>query len=367
MEVYLSRNRQPSCLHLFPLSVDRFQEFFAQPTGPGGRSPQLAIERFVGPIECLEHSLKGMALRSLDDVSQLNALVEKAECLGERDLKILSGALQMENVSCLAEVYRTVQNISDYELIGGVTTERALGQWLVETGQIDVSFSEDVRPYLDYAGIGSAQSEALGGAFTPYGYVKRREEAPAQAKSPYSIILTLMSLERSDALTLPASEEELEEAKEDLGIDDFSQAIIANAKYTVPCLERLIPMDGITVETASILAPFLLEIEQADEARMKFCATLEAEQPDTFAEAVSIAMHQDNYEQVPEDMDEYGKQVLRRTGADDEVMDTIDGYMDFEQLGRDSMEEDSVRQTEYGLVRRLSSPFPAQETGQTMV
>lgn len=44
MEVYLSRNRQPSCLHLFPLSVDRFQEFFAQPTGPGGRSPQLAIE-----------------------------------------------------------------------------------------------------------------------------------------------------------------------------------------------------------------------------------------------------------------------------------------------------------------------------------
>lgn len=98
MEVYLKRGRQPSCLHLFPLSVDRFQEFFAQLTGPSGQAPQLAIERFVGPIECLERSLKGMALRSLADVSQLNELVEKAEWLGERDLKILSGALDMEKI-----------------------------------------------------------------------------------------------------------------------------------------------------------------------------------------------------------------------------------------------------------------------------
>ena len=31
--------------------------------------------------------------------------------------------------------------------------------------------------------------------------------------------------------------------------------------------------------------------------------------------------------------------------------------MDFEQFGEDSMKEDGVRQTEFGLVRRLSSPF----------
>ena len=65
-------------------------------------------------------------------------------------------------------------------------------------------------------------------------------------------------------------------------------------------------------------------------------------------------------------MDEYGKQVLRRVGADDEFIDTINGYMYFERLGMDSMEEDGVRRTEFGLIRRLSSPFPAQEAGQTM-
>lgn len=98
----------------------------------------------------------------------------------------------------------------------------------------------------------------------------------------------------------------------------------------------------------------------------KFCAVLEVEQPDTFAEALNIAIDRDDYELVPEDMDEYGKQVLRRIGADDEIIDTIDGYMDFAQLGTDSLAEDGVRQTGFGLVRRLSTPFPPQEFGQTM-
>lgn len=366
MEVYLRRNRQIACLHLFPLSVGRFQDFFAQPTSPGGQPPQLTIERFVSPIECLELHLKGMALRSLSDVSQLNALVEKAERLGEKELRILSGALDMEKINCLSDICRVVQNIGDYEMIGGVTTERALGRWLVEAERLNITFPEEVRPYLDYDAIGNVYFDSHDGVFTADGYVQRRREAPAQTKAPYTMVLTLMSLEQGDTLILPASKEQLEDVKTDLGIDDFSQAVITGAEYTVSCLDQLIPMDGITVETANILALHLLETQQNDEAQIKFCASLEAEQPDTFAEAVSIAMHQDNYEQVPEDMDEYGEQVLRRIGADDELIDTIDGYMDFEQLGADSMVEDGVRRTEYGLVRRLSSPFPTQEAGQTM-
>ena len=67
-------------------------------------------------------------------------------------------------------------------------------------------------------------------------------------------------------------------------------------------------------------------------------------------------------------MDEYGKQVLRRVGADDEVIDTIDGYMDFARLGEDAMKEDGVLRTEFGLARRLSKPFPpAPEIGQAMM
>ena len=101
---------------------------------------------------------------------------------------------------------------------------------------------------------------------------------------------------------------------------------------------------------------------------MKFCAALVVEQPSTFAEALNIAMDRDDYELIPENAEEYGKQVLRRIGADDEVIDTIDGYMDFAQLGTDSLAEDGVRRTEFGLVRRLSMPFPPEpEIEQTMM
>ena len=101
---------------------------------------------------------------------------------------------------------------------------------------------------------------------------------------------------------------------------------------------------------------------------MKFCAILEVEQPETFAEALHTAVTLDDYELIPEAPDAYGKQVLRRIGADDEVIDTIEGYMDFSRLGEDAMAEDGVRQTGFGLVRRLSEPFPPEpEFRQTLM
>lgn len=318
MEVYLSRNHQ-TCLHLFPLSTGKFQDVFNQPNGPGGRSPRLVIERFISPLEELDRSLKGMTLRSLSDVSQLNELVEGVERMGERDRQILSGALRAEHVKCLADVYRTVQNISDYELIGGI--------------------------------------------FTPDGYVQRKKDLPKPERDAV-ICLTLATAEQSDTLLLPASEKQIEDAERTLG--DLDRAVIATVEFKPPYLKNLIPTDHITMKEAQALADCLQGMAKEENEMLKFCSALAVEEPGTFSEALTIAMDIDDYERVPEDMDEYGKQVLRRIGADDELIDTIDGYMDFARLGADSLGEDGVRRTEFGLVRRLSKPFPTEEIGQVM-
>ncbi len=92
------------------------------------------------------------------------------------------------------------------------------------------------------------------------------------------------------------------------------------------------------------------------------------EAPAAFPDALNIAVDIDDYELIAGSEGEYGREALRRIGADDELIDTIDSYTDFDQLGRDKMEEDGVRQTGFGLLRRLSKPFPSeQEIGQTMV
>ena len=198
--------------------------------------------------------------------------------------------------------------------------------------------------------------------------MKNREAAPVQGQAPYVIRLTLTSSGRQYDLSLPAAEEQLEQAKRALDVEDFSQTGITAVKFSSPHLAGLLPLDAAAVEDVNTFALCLREMEPEDGELRKFCAVLEAEQPETFTEALNIAMDRNDYEQIPEDMDEYGKQVLRRAGADDEIIDTIDGYMNFARLGEDSMEEDGVRRTEFGLVRRLSEPFPPQrEMGPQMM
>ena len=65
---------------------------------------------------------------------------------------------------------------------------------------------------------------------------------------------------------------------------------------------------------------------------------------------------------------EYGRDALRLAGAGDEIFELLDGFTDFDALGRSEMEQDGVRETSFGSIKRLSAPFPQpdQEIGQTM-
>ena len=304
---------------------------------------------------------------------KLNRLAEALDKMGATGCYHLSKTLPTDYQLNLDGVLRAAVHVKpgslkNYEIIPKVTSHRELGKWLVEHDRLDEKVPEGLRPYLNYSSLGVDYYNAHEGTFLSTGYVGIRTGAMERVQEEQSVLhLTLTTAESWYYLALPASEEKLEDAKRDLVVEDFAQAGVTAVKFSAPHLNSLIPLDTITVEDANELALCLKEMEQEDGGLTKFCAVLEAEQPGTFAEALNIAMNRDDYELVPEDMDEYGKQVLRRAGADDEVIDTIDGYMDFAQLGTDSLAEDGVRRTEFGLVRRLSEPFPSQEFGQTMM
>lgn len=135
----------------------------------------------------------------------------------------------------------------------------------------------------------------------------------------------------------------------------------AKVSFSVPYMDEHIPTTGVCVEDANELAWAIEGMQCEDGELLKYLSVLSVEQPGTMQEALRCAMNLDDYERIPEDTYEYGQTVLRRIGADDELIDTIDGYMDFEKLGEDAMVEDGVRRTEFGLIRRCSSPF-AEET-----
>lgn len=94
---------------------------------------------------------------------------------------------------------------------------------------------------------------------------------------------------------------------------------------------------------------------------MTYAAVLSAEKPDTFHQARELLHNLNNYEHIVEGTYGYGQQRLQeKLGLDDESIEKLEGYMDFERDGLHCMERDGVIEAEFGPLRRLNPPFSEQ-------
>lgn len=333
-----------------------------------------SISSVDSEIPGLGWHLQYTRLDNEDTLRKLNRLAEITDSMNAAGHYHLYKALASESRQGLDNVLEAAAHIKPaamdcYEVIPDIATHEALGKWLVEHDRLEDKVPESLRPYLRYRDIGIGYCSAHEGEFLSGGYTGIRTGAEEQVWAELGLLqLTLVTCNRTFRLSLPASNVRLEQAKRTLDVEDLAQARITAVKCANTSLAGLLPLEAVSVEDANTFAQCLQEMQREDNGVMKLCAALEAEQPDTFTAALNIAMDHDDYELVPEDMDEYGKQVLRRAGADNALIDTIDGYMDFAGLGEDSLLEDGVRRTEYGMVRRLSKPFLSEpEIGQAMM
>lgn len=95
-------------------------------------------------------------------------------------------------------------------------------------------------------------------------------------------------------------------------------------------------------------------------ALRKYLSVLESEQPENIQAALEFAVKSEDYACVPNDFVEYGKYVLKCSGGNEALISMLDGFTNFAKLGSHFMQEDGVRQTDFGWIRRLSTPFPKQ-------
>ncbi len=320
-------------------------------------------------VDGLYQYVRSVDLDSEKEFAKLHKLAEKISTMNAKESWIFSGALASNSINGIDDVLKVADHLDEYILIPNVNTDTELGRYVVVANQInaDPRFPEEAWPYLDFAKIGREYYADHGGAYTYGGYVIRKQSAqPEMRKDGALISLQLETGSKVCVLRLPAMDEELDAAKDSLGIYNFAQAKVERVDFLVPYLEEHIPTECICVEDANDLALSIEEMNQHDGMLLKYLSVLEVCQPETMSDALRYATDIDDYERVPDDPDEYGRAVLRRIGADDELIDTIDGYMDFAGLGEASMEEDGVRRTELGLIRRCSSPFPEESQGLQM-
>lgn len=332
------------------------------------RNAPVRIDGASGPVPGLAEHLGTVDLDSRDDLEKLNALAARIDAMSAGEQQTFAGALALEGTESLDAALRVAGGLDGYELFPNIRTDEELGRFLVETGPINGKFavSEDVLPYLDYAKLGAARREALGGAFSAQGFVRRREAAQTQeAADRPAFALTLASPSGACRLELPASEDALERARRTLALESLDSAAIEDVEIGYPWA-HLLPTDHVTLEDASALAELVLDM--TPQGLRVFGAALEVEEPRSFREAAAIAEEVYDYELVAGSESEYAREALRYAGAGDEILEMLDGFTDFEALGRFEMEQDGVRETSYGPIKRLSAPFPQpeHEMGQTM-
>lgn len=296
-------------------------------------------------------------------LGKLQQIAAKTNGLDSLQRDILIGALDAESISGPDDIISVIDRLDEYAFIPNVTCDKELGGYLVEAGYMDVP--SRLRPYLDYHGIGTEYYADHGGAYTDKGYVLRKSALEPDLEpnrgTVFRVHLQNPHSKKQHLLTLPATFERMAQVRDLLEVDHIANAGIISVECMIPCLENLIPIEEADIRQLDELADLIADMQTADGELLKFCAALEAERPCLLMDAVDIADDLDNYERITEGTYEYGQSVLRRHGADNELL-----HMDFGKLGEDAMLEDGVRQTEFGLIRRLSKPFPEQGYEQTM-
>ncbi len=298
-------------------------------------------------------------------VAQLNSLAEKLEQMTASEKTIFYGLLAGNPQAEPGEVSGLLEKVSAYQLMKFIKSPEDLGEYMVAQGLLDIP--ENVRPYLHYGAIGREQHQILKGSFTDSGYVVRKGAlAPNHGHDLVVFTLHLASSSGNTILRLPSTEYELNDTLRQLGVDEFAQAQIQKIEIGLPYLEGSIPVECACVTIANDLALNIEKMNQHDGELLKYLSVLEVEQPETMADALFYANELDNYERVPDDTEEYGKLVLKRLGANRDVMKLLEDHTDFSGIGDIYMEEDGVRRTEFGLIRKCSEPFPEEAPGMVM-
>ena len=368
--ILLTRGDDEGVYLKLPASSEEINKAFAELDNiSGGSTARIRIIETLSNVYNLHGYIRNMDIEQPGALDRLGELAQKLQTMGRDDCLKYEGVLDANSVNGIDDVLRLATKLDDYTVLPDVSTGSALGKYLVEHNV--GNFPESVRPYLDYQIIGEEFYADHGGAYCRSGYAVRKDVLPVELIEPeqdrqskWLMLLRLKTKSTATDLTLPATEKSMDSAKEKLGIDEFAEAEIVVVDYTLPYLATMIPQDCITVEDANELALAIEDMQQTDGELLKYLSVLEAEQPDTFTEAYHLALDLNDYERVTGDKEEYGRMVLERLGADEDILNEIDGFMDYESFGEAWMREDGVVKTEFGLVRRLSEPFEAQERGE---
>ena len=106
------------------------------------------------------------------DVFQLNELFCRFDKLPKEMQRVYDLTLQLKEPRNVKGMIDLMEHLPEVCVVNGIQNERQLGEFLVENELFDVSFPDEVLPYLDYAKIGREHMQTHQGKLIQGAYVE---------------------------------------------------------------------------------------------------------------------------------------------------------------------------------------------------
>lgn len=298
-------------------------------------------------------------LSELDELQQIgfNGLLQIAV---ERKCWENAGVLTMQDM-------RDLSVSADCCHMADVTDDAQLGRFYAENDfvpEVNV-LPNELFEMLDFAKLGKKMRIEEGGVYTGNDYVvqsrKLRTAPPCQKGLPqkpdYLFRFTLglhpdMGDDRTAVLVLPASEEELNTAQEQLGTLKWENTVVLDYDGIFPNAALLanLPME---LEAFNELAAAVRDMPSPEKQLPKLKALLEQFEVRDLETAMSLTEHLEDYILTPEISSAQETAIDQlHFMTDDHSAELLISHLNLYTYGCDIMKEDNASLTPYGLLHR---------------
>lgn len=298
-------------------------------------------------------------------LTELNALTQRLSELGETELSIVEGLIQMEQPRPditpvpLPRLIDFAYSTDCCHIVAEATNDYTLGRFCAENGFIPGTegLSDEAFALLNFSKIGREFCQAEGGVFTRGGYVQRREEL----KQVYKTLN--LTLKKPD-YTLLAETASGAQIKLPIPI---GATVVDEPAQCMDCAAPSLTGLTATMSTLDMLARRLTELEMDGELT-KYKAVLEATGCNDAAQALTLADELDRYSFDPEPREPDEVAIGRLKGLlPEEKLAVLLPSVNLCQYGQAVMEQSGGKLTGYGLVERVDgdlSPGMEEEPGK---
>lgn len=385
LKILLTRGDQKSGVWLsLPATTDELHQANAALDHIHGAetNTEMRIAEVESPIPNLRQFLMSNGMGGIKNMKELNYLVQRVNDFTEYEADMYSGALEIEAINDLKDMINLTYSLEDYILYSGVSLTDELGKYLVENSIVQIP--ENIIQYIDFEKVGHQYELDNGGTYTRGGYVLKVNENDMRqvydgqtfpdSTADQECIFRLKvcpsylpeAQDKQFILKLPVSQTSLELMLKKFGVSDFGDCDVQSCDCHIKRLSNTLNIEG-DIYGLNELANRIKDMLNDRESIVKFLAVLEEERPGELSEALDIARDLDRYEFLPRNIKtpvDYACHVLFDSGrytVDNEVRD----FVDLERYGTYKMEEDGVRKSTFGMLRKIDEPFKEQKPGFT--